>query len=135
MYLRAMQPRSSGGTRTDRDELPDVWIGAGNGSRTSTAPQSEPATDCEAVRWHLVVRGLYRWVRNPMYVGMGTFLIGEALALPAIRRDVRDDRRGVGARHRVYPALRGADAATAVWRGLRRVVPQRAQMDSAPDAV
>ncbi len=37
---------------------------------------------------HLVVRGLYRWVRNPMYVGMGTFLIGEALALPAIRREM-----------------------------------------------
>jgi protein-S-isoprenylcysteine O-methyltransferase Ste14 len=37
---------------------------------------------------YLVVRGLYRWVRNPMYVGMGTFLIGEALALPAIRREM-----------------------------------------------
>jgi protein-S-isoprenylcysteine O-methyltransferase Ste14 len=36
----------------------------------------------------LVVRGLYRWVRNPMYVGMGTFLVGEALALPAIRNDM-----------------------------------------------
>ncbi len=37
---------------------------------------------------HLVVRGPYRWVRNPMYVGMWTFLIGEALALPAIRREM-----------------------------------------------
>src|SRR5207245_9536307 len=37
---------------------------------------------------HLVVRGLYRWVRNPMYVGMGTFLLGEALALPAIRTEM-----------------------------------------------
>ncbi len=36
----------------------------------------------------LVVCGLYRWVRNPMYVGMGTFLIGEALALPAIRGEM-----------------------------------------------
>src|SRR5438477_5157100 len=36
----------------------------------------------------LVVRGLYRWVRNPMYVGMGTFLVGEALALPVIRREM-----------------------------------------------
>jgi protein-S-isoprenylcysteine O-methyltransferase Ste14 len=33
----------------------------------------------------LVVSGLYRWVRNPMYVGMGILLIGEALLLPAIR--------------------------------------------------
>jgi protein-S-isoprenylcysteine O-methyltransferase Ste14 len=27
----------------------------------------------------LVVRGLYRYVRNPMYVGVGSVLIGEAL--------------------------------------------------------
>lgn len=36
----------------------------------------------------LVVHGLYRWVRNPMYVGMGVFLIGEALLFPAITRDM-----------------------------------------------
>ncbi len=34
----------------------------------------------------LVVSGLYRWVRNPMYVGVGIFLIGEALLLPSITR-------------------------------------------------
>ncbi|MEA2465533.1 MAG: hypothetical protein QOJ98_3280 [Acidobacteriota bacterium] len=33
-----------------------------------------------------VVRALYRYVRNPMYIGMGVFLIGEALLLPAITR-------------------------------------------------
>lgn len=32
----------------------------------------------------LVIRGPYRWVRNPMYVGMALFLIGEALLLPSI---------------------------------------------------
>lgn len=32
----------------------------------------------------LVVSGLYRWVRNPMYVGMGVLLAGEAMLLPAI---------------------------------------------------
>ncbi len=34
----------------------------------------------------LVTSGLYRYVRNPMYVGMAIFLIGEALLLPAITR-------------------------------------------------
>src|SRR5262249_16236541 len=27
----------------------------------------------------LVVRGLYKWVRNPMYVGVLSFVIGEAM--------------------------------------------------------
>lgn len=34
----------------------------------------------------LVVSGLYRWVRNPMYIGMGTFMVGEAMLLPSIMR-------------------------------------------------
>jgi len=34
----------------------------------------------------LVVSGLYRWVRNPMYLGMGTFMVGEAILLPSIMR-------------------------------------------------
>jgi protein-S-isoprenylcysteine O-methyltransferase Ste14 len=36
----------------------------------------------------LVVMGLYRFVRNPMYVGMGLFLCGEALLLPSITRQM-----------------------------------------------
>ena len=36
----------------------------------------------------LVVTGLYRWVRNPMYIGMGFFLVGEALLLPDIARQM-----------------------------------------------
>jgi protein-S-isoprenylcysteine O-methyltransferase Ste14 len=35
---------------------------------------------------HLVVTGLYRYVRNPMYVGMGFVLAGEALLLPDVTR-------------------------------------------------
>lgn len=32
----------------------------------------------------LVVTGLYRWVRNPMYVGLGVLLLGEAITFPRI---------------------------------------------------
>jgi len=36
----------------------------------------------------LVITGLYRWVRNPMYVGLGIMLIGEALLMPQIWREM-----------------------------------------------
>lgn len=36
----------------------------------------------------LVATGFYRWVRNPMYAGMGTFLIGEALMLRPVMREM-----------------------------------------------
>ena len=32
----------------------------------------------------LVVRGLYRYVRNPMYVGVGSVLVGEALLFQSL---------------------------------------------------
>ena len=32
----------------------------------------------------LVITGLYRWVRNPMYVGLGVMLLGEAATFPRI---------------------------------------------------
>jgi protein-S-isoprenylcysteine O-methyltransferase Ste14 len=56
-----------------------VWDFAWTG-RGTPAPFDPPR--------RLVVAGLYRYVRNPMYVGMGLFLAGEALALPDIRRDL-----------------------------------------------
>ena len=34
---------------------------------------------------HLVVTGLYRYVRNPMYVGVATVIIGQALLLGGVR--------------------------------------------------
>ena len=34
----------------------------------------------------LVISGPYRWVRNPMYVGMGIAMLGEALVYPHARR-------------------------------------------------
>ena len=52
-----------------------VWDFAWTG-RGTPAPWDAPR--------HLVIRGLYRYVRNPMYVGMGLFLVGEAFVLPPI---------------------------------------------------
>jgi protein-S-isoprenylcysteine O-methyltransferase Ste14 len=52
-----------------------VWDFAWTG-RGTPAPFDPPR--------RLVVRGLYLWVRNPMYIGMGIFLGGEALLIPAI---------------------------------------------------
>ncbi len=54
-----------------------VWDFAWTG-RGTPAPWDPPR--------RLVVTGLYRYVRNPMYVGMGAFLLGEALLLPEITR-------------------------------------------------
>ncbi len=56
-----------------------VWDFAWTG-RGTPAPFDPPR--------RLVVTGLYRWVRNPMYVGMGIFLVGEALLLPQITRQM-----------------------------------------------
>src|SRR5687768_16825112 len=35
-----------------------------------------------------VVSGFYRWVRNPMYIGMAIVLVGEALLLPPITTEM-----------------------------------------------
>lgn len=56
-----------------------VWDFAWTG-RGTPAPFDPPR--------RLVVTGLYRFVRNPMYVGMGFALAGEALLLPAVRREM-----------------------------------------------
>ena len=50
-----------------------AWIGRG-----TPAPFDPPR--------HLVVAGPYRFVRNPMYIGMGIALLGEAIAYPRLAR-------------------------------------------------
>ena len=55
--------------------LPCIWEFAWRGLGTP-APFDPPR--------RLVVSGPYRWVRNPMYLGMGVALIGEAIVFPNI---------------------------------------------------
>jgi len=55
--------------------LPCVWEFAWRGLGTP-APFDPPR--------RLVITGPYRFVRNPMYVGMGILLLGEALVFPHI---------------------------------------------------
>src|SRR5207302_4578763 len=55
--------------------LPCVWEFAWRGLGTP-APFDPPR--------RLVISGPYRFVRNPMYVGMGIALLGEALVFPNI---------------------------------------------------
>ena len=54
-----------------------VWDFAWTG-RGTPAPFDPPR--------RLVIKGFYRFVRNPMYVGMAVFLVGEALLLPEVTR-------------------------------------------------
>ena len=55
--------------------LPCVWQFAWRGLGTP-APFDPPR--------RLVISGPYRFVRNPMYLGMGTALIGEGIVFPKI---------------------------------------------------
>jgi protein-S-isoprenylcysteine O-methyltransferase Ste14 len=55
--------------------VPCIWEFAWRGLGTP-APFDPPR--------RLVISGPYRYVRNPMYLGMGTALIGEAIVFPNI---------------------------------------------------
>jgi protein-S-isoprenylcysteine O-methyltransferase Ste14 len=75
--LKAQQPLGAvlmalGGAIMIRCVFDFAWTGRG-----TPAPFDPPR--------HLVITGLYRWVRNPMYIGMGTCLVGEAILFPLIR--------------------------------------------------
>jgi protein-S-isoprenylcysteine O-methyltransferase Ste14 len=57
--------------------LPCIWEFAWRGMGTP-APFDPPR--------RLVITGPYRWVRNPMYLGLGVALIGEAIVFPNVTR-------------------------------------------------
>ena len=71
----------------------------------------------------LVIRGPYRFLRNPMYLGAGLALLGAAVSyrsVPLLGYAVAFLRRP-----RVRRPLRGADVAPELRRGLRSVLPAR----------
>jgi hypothetical protein len=82
---------------------------------------------------HLVVGGLYRYVRNPMYLAVASIIVGQALLLGQLVLLVRSALRA--RRVGVHPLVRGADAASPVRRRVRRVPALGAGLVAAPDAV
>jgi protein-S-isoprenylcysteine O-methyltransferase Ste14 len=110
-----------------------VWDFAWTG-RGTPAPFDPPR--------RLVVRGLYRWVRNPMYVGMGVFLIGEALLLPSIRTTMLEVVVGAWALVTLFivvyeePTLRRlfGDDYAAYCRNVRRWIPRLRPFDNSQPA-
>ena len=82
----------------------------------------------------LVVGGVYRHVRNPMYVAVLAAILGQALLLGQLvllayaAADVARVRR-------VRAPLRGAGAHRALRRRLRRLPPRRARLAAAPSAL
>jgi protein-S-isoprenylcysteine O-methyltransferase Ste14 len=79
---------------------------------------------------HLVVTGLYRRVRNPMYVSVVAIILGQALLFGDWRLIVY----GAGfwlARH-VFVLLRRADAEADIRPGVRGLPRKRPALDSAP---
>src|SRR4051812_17468743 len=103
--------------------VPCIWQFAWRGFGTP-APWDPPRK--------LVISGPYRYVRNPMYVGMGIAIAGFAVVFPHARQLLRRRaRRRLRARLRLHRSLRRADAARPVRRRLRRLLPPRPPLDSA----
>jgi protein-S-isoprenylcysteine O-methyltransferase Ste14 len=80
-----------------------VWDFASFG-RGTPAPIDAPK--------RLVVRGLYRYTRNPMYVGVLTVLLGHRPDVPLVRDALRGAGAGAGVRGGV-PGVQGAGRAVA----------------------
>ena len=78
---------------------------------------------------HLVVRGLYRYVRNPMYLSVTAIVLGEVRADP-VHGAWRLLGHLVRMREPVRHRLRGADATSTVRCVVRRVREARRAVDS-----
>ena len=90
----------------------------------------------------LVVTGPYRWVRNPMYVGMAIVLIGEALVFPQLSRTLFIEVVALWAAVNVFviayeePTLRGTFGADyeRYCQHVRRWIPRLRPFDNASSA-
>ena len=76
-----------------------------------------------------MVGGLYRYVRNPMYVAVDATIVGQALLLGQSILLVYAGLFLAGSRLR--PALRRADPAAALREGVRRVPARRPRLVAA----
>ena len=83
---------------------------------------------------NLVVGGLYRYVRNPMYLAVIAIILGQAAILGSVR-PARLRRDLLGHRRELRPLLRGADAGQRVRRAVRRLPPRGQGLVAAADAL
>lgn len=81
---------------------------------------------------HLVVSGLYRYVRNPMYVAVVSAILGQALIFGSVRLLGRDHLDSLSP---VRAGLRRADAKGNLRRGVQAFLPGIAPLDSTRQCV
>jgi protein-S-isoprenylcysteine O-methyltransferase Ste14 len=90
----------------------------------------------------LVISGLYRWVRNPMYVGLGVVLLGEGLTFPRLTITMLIMMACLWCATTLFilgfeePVLRGkfGDDYIAYCKHVRRWIPRLTPFDNSPRA-
>jgi protein-S-isoprenylcysteine O-methyltransferase Ste14 len=91
----------------------------------------------------LVISGLYRWVRNPMYVGLGVLLLGEAITFPRLTITMLIMIASLWLATTIFiitfeePTLRSkfGDDYAEYCRNVRRWIPRLRPFDEASDSV